>query len=133
MQETTAFTFDERATLDALGDDRQLLAIVAKAFIDDSPKLLQRLHSATLSGDAREVQSAGHALKGAVRFFGESPIYDLAYSLETQGRSGNLERAGAAIAQLEVCVPRLATELQRLLERSSLERSPSAADVSPGI
>jgi HPt (histidine-containing phosphotransfer) domain-containing protein len=65
------------------------------------------------------VQFAGHALKGAVRFFGESPIYDAAYSLETQGRSGNLERAGAAIAQLEVCVPRLATELQRLLERSS--------------
>lgn len=121
MHDIAEFTLDEQAALDALGNDRELVAIVARAFIEDSPKLLQRLRSAASAGDARDVQFAGHALKGAVRYFGQSPVYDLAYSLESQGRSGNLERAGAAIAQLEVCVPRLAAELQRLLERTSHE------------
>ena len=115
-----SFVFDEAAALDALGDDRELLAIVARAFVDEAPKLLARLHRAVDDRDAKELHAAGHALQGSVRFFGNTPIDDLADALETDARSGNLDRAPAEIAQLDVCVPHLAAELARLLEQYSL-------------
>ena len=71
------------------------MRLVARAFVDDGPRLLARLHTAVDRGDANEVQASAHALKGTVRFFGDNALYDLAYSLETQGRTGNLDRAGA--------------------------------------
>jgi HPt (histidine-containing phosphotransfer) domain-containing protein len=117
--DSPALTFDEAAALDALGGDRELLAIVARAFVDDAPKLLERLRGAIERRDAKEVQSTSHALKGSVRFFGTNPIYDVASSLETEARIGNLDRAQAAIAQLDACVPRLVAELARLRELAS--------------
>jgi HPt (histidine-containing phosphotransfer) domain-containing protein len=118
-----ALVFDETAALDALGDDRELLAIVARAFVDEAPKVLARLHRAADDHDTKEIQAAGHVLKGSVRFFGDTPIYDLAYALETDARSGNLNRAPAEIAQLDVCVPRLAAALAKVFEHYSLARN----------
>jgi HPt (histidine-containing phosphotransfer) domain-containing protein len=103
--------FDEARAIEALGGDRELFVLVAKMFIDEGPKLLARLCDAVAHGDGPAVQAAGHALKGTVRYFGQTDVYDLAYSLETQGRSGNLDRAQAALDGLAAGVPRLSAAL----------------------
>jgi HPt (histidine-containing phosphotransfer) domain-containing protein len=108
---STASPLDEAAAIEALGGDRELFVLLAKIFIDEGPKLLARLCDAVARGDGPAVQAAGHALKGTVRYFGQTDVYDLAYSLETQGRSGNLDRAQAALDGLAASVPRLSAAL----------------------
>ncbi len=103
--------FHASQALDALGGDRELLRIVAQAYIDEAPKLVERLGVALQQHNAKDLQFAAHALKGSVRFFGDTPIYNLAYSLETQGRTGNLDRAREALDQLTKDVPQLVLEL----------------------
>lgn len=103
--------FDEAQALDALSGDRELLQIVAHAFMCEGPKLVDRLGTAINRHDAKDLQFAAHALKGSVRFFGDTPIYDLAYSLETQVRSGNLDRARDTIDQLAKDVSQFVLEL----------------------
>lgn len=117
--DTAEIAFSETAVLEALGGDRELVAIIARAFVDEAPKLLARLRQAAAEGGARELQAAAHALRGSVRFFGVNSLNNAAQSLETDARSGNLERAQAALAQLEVEAPRLAAQLTTWLASGS--------------
>jgi HPt (histidine-containing phosphotransfer) domain-containing protein len=116
--------FDEAAALDALGGDAELLRIIAVAFIDEAPKQLARLRQAVTEQQADVVRQVAHALKGGVRFFGNTAVYDLAYSLETQGRSGNLNRATESLHELSVLMPELIARLERVVTHSGASSLP---------
>lgn len=104
-----AYSLD--AARDACGGDEELLMIVARAFLDDSPQLLNEVRDAVEANDAPNLRAAAHALKGCVRYYGDTPAYQLAYQLETAGAAGQLAQAGALVGELE----REISQLRRIL------------------
>ena len=91
---------DLDAAREALGGDEDLLRIIVSAFLDESPKLLDSLQNAAKSVDMDGLRMAAHALKGAIRYFGETDAYRLAYELESGANAGQIEDLSGKVEQL---------------------------------
>jgi signal transduction histidine kinase/DNA-binding response OmpR family regulator/HPt (histidine-containing phosphotransfer) domain-containing protein len=71
--------------------DEELLQEIALLFIEEMPKLLQRLELAIQQKDALQIERAAHSIKGTLGNFCLDSAYNLAYELETMGRNNALE------------------------------------------
>jgi signal transduction histidine kinase/CheY-like chemotaxis protein len=107
---------DRAAVIAGFGGDREILRDVAAVFLDDVPRLIQKLESALGDGDARAVQVAAHTLRGATGHFTSGPALALAQRLELLGRTGNLTEARPLFRSLKDAVEQLWPEIVRLLE-----------------
>ena len=70
-------------------------------FLEDSSKRLEALRGAVQSGDAKALERAAHALKGSSGNMGLRRMQELCRHLESIGKSGAVERAGALMESLE--------------------------------
>jgi len=109
---------DWPGALAAVGGDREALAGVVEAALEECPARLEALRQAIARQDAPALRLAGHALKGALRYFGQTPVYERAAALEQLGRDGDLEGAPRVLAALEAEMPRLMAALSEHLEAS---------------
>ena len=103
---------DHAAALRAVGGDAALMADVMRLFLEDCPGRVAELRTAVASSDPARVQSAAHAVKGAVGTFGAQPARDLAAHLERAGREGRLDEAPALLDALEAELTRVTTALR---------------------
>jgi len=87
----------ERAT----GGNRKLLRSLIRNLLRDAPKRLSALRRALERNDAEGVASAAHALKGSLGLFGADRAVSSARSLQTIGRSGDLQGADRQLRTLE--------------------------------
>lgn len=87
--------------LRTVGDDRQLLAELAAAFLADCPRRREDLSRALAAGDARELRRSAHMLAGALASLGAMPGHRLAADLERLGAEARLEAAPEACTRLE--------------------------------
>ena len=87
------------------------MQVVVDAALEELPELMAAGREAATDGDAAGLQMAAHKLKGAIRYFGDSPAFNLAYKLETMGRDGNLEHAGGMLPSLDGAMSRLTAAL----------------------
>ena len=78
-----------------------------EAFVDESPRLMTAIREAIAGGDPAALRVAAHTLKGSMRYFGASRVFDDAYQLEKMGQNGNLENAEAALTDLDEEMARL--------------------------
>jgi two-component system, sensor histidine kinase and response regulator len=101
-------SWDKTEALDRIGGDEQLLRELCQIFLEESPKLLQKLHLAVAAGDADAVMRAAHSLKGESSYLGAGATSQAARQLEEMGRCNDLSRAGETLGVLE----REATALQ---------------------
>jgi HPt (histidine-containing phosphotransfer) domain-containing protein len=90
-----------------MGGDRDLFSEVLAAFVDNVPHLLSRLQTAARAGDARQLHTTAHGLKGGASAVAAEPIRSLAERIEGLGRTGDVSAAAEAIRQLEAEVARL--------------------------
>ena len=86
--------------LESVGGDHSLLLEVVEAFLQEGPQLLATLRTATQTGDALAIRSAGHTLKGALNIVGATGIADLAFNLEQAGRDERLDDASKLFRKL---------------------------------
>jgi HPt (histidine-containing phosphotransfer) domain-containing protein len=93
-----------------LAGDRELARQLAGIFIGECPRMLGAVREGLDQGSADAVRRAAHALKGSVLNFVDGGAAATASALEQMGRAGDLQGAGAALAQLE-------TELTELIDR----------------
>lgn len=114
----TFTTFDSQRALEQIGHDLQLLAEIAELFFEDAPQMLADIEAAIELRDARALQHAAHALKGAVANFAADEPRQLAAEIEEQGRLGELGQASARLADLRRSLSRFQRELQTLLNAS---------------
>jgi CheY-like chemotaxis protein len=96
-----------------------LLMHVIEVFLEDAPAMLARLRDAIQSGNASEVSSAAHALKGSVGLFAQGRAYEDARRLEQIGRSGDLANGESVRAEVETSVSALMSELRELIDALS--------------
>jgi len=109
----TAF-WNKSEALDRIGGDEELLQELCQIFLDESPKLLQKVQQAVTAGDADAVMRAAHSLKGESSYLGAGGTSQAARLLEEMGRSKDLSRAGETVAVLEREVAGLHASLKEL-------------------
>jgi two-component system, sensor histidine kinase and response regulator len=108
-------TFWNKAeALGRIGGDEELLQELCQIFLEESPKLLQKLRQALASGDADGVMRAAHSLKGESSYLGAGGTSQAARQLEEMGRSKDLSGAGDIVAVLEREVAGLHAHLREL-------------------
>ncbi len=102
---------DESLALSRVGGDVELLKEVVELFLDDYPSTFEKIKGAVASRDATALEHHAHSLKGSVSTFGANRAFEAAFSLEKQGRSGDLTGAPDGLLQLEQALEALRPEL----------------------
>jgi len=87
--------------LDSVGGDRDFLAELIETYLDDSPRLLEAMHTALAAGNADDFRRAAHSLKSNSASLGAMPLSRMARGLEELGKAGTLEEAAADLAEAE--------------------------------
>ena len=108
-------SLNRAVALDRVGGDVGLLHEIAGLFLEEYPKLLGDIRKAIAASEPQKLERAAHSLKGSVGNFGAAPAFQAALSLEMLGRQGELDKAPAALAQLENALKQLEPELAALI------------------
>jgi len=87
--------------LDRLGGDEDLLRELCQIFLDESPKLLQKLREGIANADPEAVMRAAHSLKGELGYLGAAKAVQAARELEDMGHEKNLSRATEVFTVLD--------------------------------
>jgi len=110
--ETTSWNRAE--ALNRIGGDQELLQELCDIFLEESPKLLEKLRQAITDGDTDGVMRAAHSLKGESSYLGAGGTSQAARQLEEMGSKKDLSRAGDTFAVLEREVASLYLDLKGL-------------------
>jgi CheY-like chemotaxis protein/HPt (histidine-containing phosphotransfer) domain-containing protein len=110
---------DRKSVLDRVEGDVGLLKEMVEILRAEYPPLLSEISRCLNASDAKGLERAAHALKGAVSNFGAPIAYDGALRLERAGRDGHLGEAAQALEGLEGEMERLMDGLGVLLEQSA--------------
>ena len=100
--------------LSRVGGDRQLLAELAGLFLGEFPGLLDKLRVAVAQGDAQDVETHAHSLKGSAANFGADRTSGYALHLEQMGRERDLAGASDILSALEHSLESVRPELEAL-------------------
>jgi HPt (histidine-containing phosphotransfer) domain-containing protein len=103
-----------RALDELIGGDREVLAEVVDAFVDDAPKKLAELRRGADEGDSALVGLAAHTLKSNGLTFGASELAALCRQLEAAARSNELAGSAELIDRVDVQWVRVRRELAEL-------------------
>jgi two-component system, sensor histidine kinase and response regulator len=93
--------WDRVGALERLGGDEDLLCELCQIFLDESPKLLQKLKEAIANGQSDDVMRAAHSLKGELGYLGATKAVQAARELEGMGHEKDLSRAAEVFAVLD--------------------------------
>lgn len=93
--------FNRARMIARLGGDEALGREIIQVFLDDAPGRLAAIKLAVHQADARALESAAHALKGALGSLAAEPALEVVRELETIGREGTMTDAMAAWRRLE--------------------------------
>ena len=100
-------------------------------FLAGAPGHLAELRQAIVAGDAKEIQTTAHSLKGELGYLGVAEISQKARLLEEMGRSADLQGAKDLFQQFETEVSNLIdwlrstqTAADRTVERDQVGISP---------
>ncbi|MGA9811659.1 MAG: Hpt domain-containing protein [Terriglobales bacterium] len=85
-----------------LGGDEELFRELCEIFLQESPKLLQKLGEAIDKSDAEAVMRAAHSLKGELGYLGAVEALQAAQALEDMGHEKNLSEAADVCASLKM-------------------------------
>jgi CheY-like chemotaxis protein len=114
-EESTVSPINWEEALARVEGDRQLLADMAKLFLEDGPKLFAEVRAALAQRDSKALEHAAHALKGSTGNFSAHAAYEAALSLEKIGRGGDLTRADEACGVLEQELARLWPAIEEMV------------------
>jgi two-component system sensor histidine kinase/response regulator len=103
------------AFLAGLGDDLDLAKKLVDIFVDQSPHLVEQIHSAIAAGDSDALRRAAHALKGTISNFPAGPAREVAARMEMVGFDGDISAAREIYPLLEQEVTRLKSVLPALI------------------
>jgi signal transduction histidine kinase/CheY-like chemotaxis protein len=112
--EEAAPSWNRAEALDRIGGDEELLRDLCHIFLEESPKLMQKLQQAVATGDSDGVMRAAHSLKGEAGYLGAEGTSHAARQLEEMGHDKDLSQAGPTLAVLEHEIASLRLDLKDL-------------------
>lgn len=109
---------DHEKILEQVGNDEELLAEIARIFLDEYPHILARLKVAVAERDAKRIMEEAHSMKGSVANFAFDPAVESAKALEFMGREASLADVDQAMEQFEALMSRLLPAIAALSRQS---------------
>jgi HPt (histidine-containing phosphotransfer) domain-containing protein len=106
-----------RALSELLGGDREALAEIVDAFVDEAPKRLAELRRGADEGDAALAGRAAHTLKANGLTFGAVELASLCRRLEVAARDDDLAGSRDLIDRVDVQWALVRSELAALREQ----------------
>jgi len=97
---STKAPVDLKRLLEVLDDDRDLLGELLEIFRADYPKHINAAQQAIAEQRPRELERAGHTLKGALGNLSARHAWSLAHKIEMMGKGGDLTLAQATLDEL---------------------------------
>ncbi|HXK56337.1 MAG TPA: Hpt domain-containing protein, partial [Gammaproteobacteria bacterium] len=107
--------FDHAAMRERLMGDEELMRDVAEAVLTDIPQQIEWLKIQVANGDVQQAFAQAHKIKGAVLNVGGRALGELALTLETAGKAGDLETLRREVPDLEQGFLLLKAEMERAL------------------
>ena len=98
------------------GEDVRMIMELAQEFLDDTKRRLKSLEEAYMRVDAQALGEGAHSIKGASLTFGAVIFSQMCKDLETMGKSGNLEKAGEKLEEINAEFDKMRMELIRILQ-----------------
>jgi PAS domain S-box-containing protein len=92
-------TFDSEGLLKRLMGDRELAAIILKAFLADVPSQLDNLHKSFAEADGPGARRQAHSLKGAAATVSAEGLRSIVSEMECAASVGDLDRLGELLPQ----------------------------------
>jgi HPt (histidine-containing phosphotransfer) domain-containing protein len=108
-----------RALSELLGGDREALAEIVDAFVDEAPKRLAELRRGAEQGDVALAGRAAHTLKSNGLTFGAVELASLCRRLEAAARDDELDGSHDLIDRAEVQWALVRSELTALRDEGS--------------
>lgn len=105
-------SFDRQATLERVGNDRNLLSEIVELFCADAPPRLFALGEAIERGDLEAARAAAHALKGGVSMFAAPGAHAAADRVEELASRGDPKALRSGYRELEAEYLRLCRDLE---------------------
>ncbi len=93
--------WDKEFALEQAADDAELLQELLDIFKDSCKSDFELIREGINKGDADQVCSASHSIKGAAASLGVDGIRDVTMKIETDSREGSLLVAKDKLAELE--------------------------------
>ena len=106
-----------RALYSLLGDDREALAEIVDAFLDEAPVRVAELHDGVAQGDAALAGRAAHSLKSGGLTFGAAGLAAVCRQLETSSRAGELRGCDELVGTVDASWEQVRRELVALRDR----------------
>ncbi len=94
-----------------VGDDRTLARELVELFLPESTRLLDQIQKAACEIDRKALESAAHALKGSLGTLSATRAFEIAATLETIGKEGDMASALSTCNVLERELSLLYSEL----------------------
>jgi len=99
-----------------IGDDEQLLRDLCHIFLEEAPKLVEKLRQAVTDADFETVMKTAHSLKGEASYLGAARASQSARQLERWGQESNQAEVTKTFAELERDVADLTLALKDMAE-----------------
>jgi len=112
-----AWDFDQARARTA--EDEVLLREIVKIFLEESPRLMERIEQALAENDADQLERAAHSLKGQIRCLAAPQALSAAEKLDEKARLRDLSGAAEALAELDSAMARLDPQLRKFCEVAS--------------
>jgi len=105
--------YDREGTLRRLLDDEELVGLVVKTFLEDTPVQIEALRGALEKGDGPVAERLAHTIKGASANVGGERLRRVAFEMEKAAGDGRLSEARDRMAELEIEFDRLKEALMQ--------------------
>lgn len=106
-----------RALTELLGDDREALAELVDAFLEEAPERLAELRRGAEQGDAALAGRAAHTLKSNGLTFGARELAAVCRTLEAAAREDALDGSRDLIDRADALWPHVRAQLAALAHR----------------
>ncbi|MCS7238921.1 MAG: response regulator [Thermoguttaceae bacterium] len=108
--------FSLQEALRSVRGDTELLRVVCEAVVEDTPRLLNEIEKAISEKNAKNLRLYAHTLKGSIRYFGPTELFNRCFELEKMGRDGLFDGAEELFALVKQDTERLRSFLQSYLQ-----------------
>jgi CheY-like chemotaxis protein len=97
-------------------EDEILLREIVRIFLEESPRLMERVEQALAERDGAGVERAAHSLKGQIRCLAAPEALSAAEKLEEKARRRDFPGVTAALSELDGAMARLESQLRKFCE-----------------
>ena len=93
--------FDRDALFQRLGDDEEFIKEIIEVFTEDFQSQIDQLEQAVKDRDPGQVTQIGHTMKGACKNVGAIALSEIAYEIESIGKSQLLNEINTKLEELK--------------------------------